>query len=36
MNVAVINLKDILKYFFRILIATFIIFITTHYISNFG
>ena len=36
MNVAVINLKDILKYFFRILIATFIIFITTHYISNSG
>lgn len=36
MNVAVINLKDILKYFFRILIATFIIFVTTHYISNSG
>ena len=36
MNVAVINLKDILKYFFRILIATFIIFITTRYISNSG
>ena len=36
MNVAVINLKDILKYFFRIFIVTFIIFITTHYISNSG
>ena len=36
MNVAVINLKDILKYFVKILIAIFIIFITMHYMSNSG
>lgn len=36
MNVAVINLKDILKYFVKILIAIFIIFIAMHYMSNSG
>ena len=36
MNVAVINLKDILKYFVKILIAIFIIFITMHYMSSSG
>lgn len=36
MNVAVINLKDILKYFAKILIAIFIIFIAMQYISNSG
>ncbi len=34
MNVAVINLRDILKYFFKILIAIFIVFFTMHYITN--
>ncbi len=36
MNVAVINLRDILKYFFKLLIAIFIIFVATHYITNSG
>lgn len=36
MNVAVINLKDMFKYFFKMLVAIFILFITTHYISDSG
>ena len=36
MNVAVINLKDISKYIFKILIAIFILYISTQYISNSG
>ena len=34
MNVAVINLRDILKYFLKILIAIFIVLFTMHYITN--
>ena len=36
MNVAVINLKDILKYFLKTLVAIFIIFVATRYMSNSG
>lgn len=36
MNVAVINLKDILKYFLKTLVAIFIIFVATRYMTNSG
>jgi len=36
MNVAVINLKDITRYIIKIVFATFLIYITTQYISKSG